>query len=104
MARAVWRRADKLSKYYSARGNLCKLLSYYQDEMEPRCVNYLVGPPSDVKTKERAFRFLHEWVKLHFLNKVDHSAKEEDQFVRYTTKRRIEEAKCLLARLKEGMS
>ncbi len=104
MARAIWERVDNLKLFYSPEELLRRLLSYYQDEMEPRCVNYLVGPHSDAKTREQAFKILHEWVETDFLDKVVCPEMHEDQTLTYTTERRVQEAKWLLGRLKEAMS
>jgi len=104
MAQAIWIGFDKLGMYYSARSVLSQRLSYYQDEIEPRCVNYLVGPPSDARTKVLAFKILHECVETDFLDKVNCPEMHEDQSLTYTTERLVQEAKCLLERLKEGIS
>jgi len=107
IARAIWTRIDRLNLFQDSERFLRQLLSHYQDEMEPRCVNYLVGPPSDARTKSLAYEMLYEWVETDFL-KVDRVEEYEglydDQTLIYTTKRRVQEAKELLKRLKEGMS
>lgn len=108
MARVIWKRNNRLSRYYSEMDNLSRRLSYYQDEMEPRCENYLVGPPSDTKTRQQGFKMLHEWVETDFLEIVDpleaYDDLDYDQTLIYTARRRVSEAKWLLRRLKEAMS
>lgn len=108
MARAIWKRDDRLSWCYSEMENLSRRLSYYQDEMEPRCVNYLVGPPSDAKTREQGFKVLHEWVETDFLEIAEplemYDELHNDQPLIYTAIRRFSEARRLLRRLKGGMS
>jgi len=107
MARAIWERVDRLKLFLSQEELLRQLLSYYQDEMEPRCVNYLVRPPSDARTNVLAFEMLYDWVKTDFL-KADRVKEYEDLCgdlsLIFTTKIRIQEAKWLLKRLKDGMS
>jgi hypothetical protein len=66
MARAVWKNFDRLKLFRLLGEFLRKLLSYYQDEMEPRYVNYLDGPPSDARTRSLAFEMLYDWVKENF--------------------------------------